>query len=93
MKALNDIQFGLTVITAYHGTSGKISGIMKHGADLKTKVFSNYDHALNTADNHYQAATACLNKVMHEHDKKFEIVAYSYNEKDTGYLFICKRID
>lgn len=93
MKNLDQIEFGLSVVTAYHGTSGKISGTMKHGMELKTKAFSNYDHALNSADNHYQAATACLNKVMHEHNKQFEIIAYSYNEKDTGYTFICKRIN
>lgn len=93
MKNLNEIEFGLSVVTAYNGNSGKISGTMKHGSGLRTKAFSNYDHALNTGDNHYQAAIACLNKVIHEHDKQFEIIAYSYNEKDTGYTFICKRIN
>jgi len=93
MKSLDQIEFGLSVVTAYHGTSGKISGTMKHGIELKTKAFSNYDHALSAADNHHQAATACLNKVMNDHNKKFEIIAYSYNEKDTGYSFICKRIN
>lgn len=93
MKSLDQIEFCLSVVTAYHGTSGKVSGTMKHGIELKTKAFSNYDHALNTADNHYQAAIACLNKVMNDHNKQFEIIAYSYNEKDTGYTFICKRIN
>lgn len=91
MKTLNEITFGLTVTTTYNGNSGKITAKMKHGSDSTTKVAVCYDHASSSNDNHYQAANACLNKVIHEYDKQFEIVAYSYNEKDTGYNFICKR--
>lgn len=91
MKTLNDITFGLTVTTTYNGTSGKITAKMKHGADSTTKAFTHYDHSLSSNENHFQAAIACLNKVSHEHDKQFDVIAYSYNEKETGYNFICQR--
>lgn len=91
MKTLNDIKFGLTVTTAYNGNSGKFTAKMKHGADTITKASVHYDHALSSSENHFQAAIACLNKVSHEHDKQFEIIAYTYNEKDTGFNFICQR--
>lgn len=91
MKTLNDITFGLTVTTAYNGISGKITAKMKHGSDITTKVAVHYDHAESSNENHYLAANACLNKIVHEYDKQFVIIAYSYNEKDTGFNFICKR--
>ena len=91
MKNVNDLTFGLTVTTSYNGNSGKITAKMKHGADTVTRASVHYDHALSSNENHFQAAIACLNKVAHEHEKQFEIIAYSYNEKDTGYNFICQR--
>ena len=91
MKTLNDITFGLTVTTTYNGTSGNITAKMKHGVSLVTRASVHYDHALSSNENHFQAAIACLNKVAHEHDKQFEVIAYSYNEKETGYNFICQR--
>lgn len=91
MKTLNDITFGLTVTTAYNGNSGKITAKMKHGADTVTRASVHYDHALSSNENHFQAAIACLSKVLHEHDKQFEVIAYSYNEKETGYNFVCQR--
>lgn len=91
MRTLNDITFGLTVTTTYNGNSSKITAKMKHGADTTTKVAVHYDHSLSSNENHFQAAIACLNKVAHEHDKQFDVIAYTYNEKDTGYNFICQR--
>lgn len=91
MKNVNDITFGLAVTTSYNGNSGKITAKMKHGPDIVTRVSVHYDLALSSNENHYQAAIACLNKVAHEHEKQFEIIAYSYNEKDTGYNFTCQR--
>ena len=91
MKTLNDITFGLTVTTTYNGTSGKITAKMKHGDSLVTKVSIPCDYALSSNENHFQATVACLNKVAHEYDKQFDVIAYSYREKEIGYNFICQR--
>lgn len=91
MKTLNDVAFGLTVTTTYNGTSGKITATMKHAVSLAARASVHYDHALSSNENHFQAAIACLNKVGHEHEKHFEVIAYSYSEKETGFNFICQR--
>lgn len=90
---LNNIQFGLTITTAYLGTSGKIKATIKHGADEKDSVTMSYEHSLNSTDNHYSAANKLIHKMMDQHNKHFEVIAYSYNEKDTGYNFIVKRVN
>lgn len=91
MKTLSDVSFGLTVTTNYHGTSGKITATMKHGPSLVTRASVHYDHTLSSNENHFQAAIACLNKVAHEHDKQYDVIAFAYNENDTGFNFICQR--
>ena len=86
-----ETNFGLSVITAY--SNGKIAAKIKHGSDDKTSVKVSYDHAMSSTENHFNAAVKCLEKLSDEHNKKFEIVYYTYSEKDTGYLFIVKRIN
>ena len=86
-----DTNFGLAVITAYN--NGKITAKIKHGSDDKTSVKVSYDHAMSGTENNFNAAVTCLDKLLADHNKKFEIVYYTYSEKDTGYAFIVKRID
>ena len=90
MTTLNNITFGLNVVTKY--SNGKIIATMKHGNDIKTTVKMSYDHVLNTGDNHYTACLLCLEKVKQQEQKEFSVLSYSYNEKDDGYSFTCKRI-
>ena len=84
-----DLPFGLSIVTAY--SNGKITAKFTHGDKIKTSVRISYDQYYSTPENHMLAALKCLEKVEKEHDKKFEIVYYSYSEKDTGYSFICNR--
>lgn len=93
MNALNfdAITFGLNVITKY--SNGKITATMKHGNDIKTMVKMPYDHSLNTNENHYTACLLCLEKVNKQDGKMFTVLSYSYNEKDDGYSFTCKRVN
>lgn len=92
MNTLNfdNITFGLNVVTKY--SNGKIIATMKHGNDIKTTVKMSYDHSLNTGENHYTACLLCLEKVKKQDEKEFSVFCYSYNEKDDGYSFTCKRI-
>ena len=92
MTALNfnNITFGLNVVTKY--SNGKIIATMKHGNDTKTSVKMSYDHSLNTGENHYKACLLCLDKVSKQNGKEFNVMSYSYNEKDDGYSFTCKRV-
>lgn len=85
----NTLTFGLNVITKY--SNGKITATMKHGNDIKTSVKMSYDHSLNTGENHYKACLLCLEKVNQQDGKVFTVLSYSYNEKDDGYSFTCKR--
>lgn len=85
----NTLTFGLNVVTKY--SNGKITATMKHGNDIKTSVKMSYDHSLNTGENHYKACLLCLNKINEQDEKEFNVIAYSYNEKDDGYSFTCKR--
>ena len=91
MNTLNfdTITFGLNVVTKY--SNGKIIATMKHGNDIKTTVKMSYDHSLNTGENHYAACLLCLEKVNKQDEKEFSVLSYSYNEKDDGYSFTCKR--
>lgn len=84
------VPFGLTVITKY--TNGKITAKLAHGIDLKTTVRVSYDHGLNSNENHIVAALTLIEKVKKEHNKSFEIVYSSYNEKDDGYAYILNRL-
>ena len=90
---MNNLQFGLTITTHYMGNSSKIKATIKHGNYDKTSNTVSYDHSLSSVENHHLAATQLINKMIHLHDKQFEIIAYSYNEKDTGYNFIVKRVN
>ncbi len=83
------IPFGLNVVTKY--SNGKIIATMKHGNDIKTTVRMSYDHSLNIGGNHYTACLLCLEKVKKQDEKEFSVLCYSYNEKDDGYSFTCKR--
>lgn len=85
----NVLTFGLNVVTKY--SNGKIIATMKHGNDTKTSVKMLYDHSLNTGENHYTACLLCLEKVKNQDEKEFSVLCYSYNEKDDGYSFTCKR--
>ena len=85
----NTLTFGLNVVTKY--SNGKITATMKHGNDIKTSVKMSYDHALSTGENHYKACLLCLEKVNKQDGKEFFVMCYSYNEKDDGYSFTCKR--
>ena len=85
----NNLTFGLNVVTKY--SNGKITATMKHGNDMKTSVKMSYDHSLSTGENHYKACLLCLEKVNKQDGKEFIVIAYSYNEKDDGYSFTCKR--
>ena len=85
----NAIPFGLNVVTKY--SNGKIIATMKHGNDVKTTVKMSYDHSLSTGGNHYTACLLCLEKVKQQYEKEFSVLCYSYNEKDNGYSFTCKR--
>ena len=85
----NSLIFGLNVVTKY--SNGKITATMKHGNDIKTSVKMSYDHSLNTGENHYKACLLCLEKVNKQDGKEFNVIAYSYNEKDDGYSFTCNR--
>lgn len=91
VQTINDLNlpFGLSIITKYSCNS--VTATLKHGCDTVTKVKVSYNCQLNASDAHLQAALKCLEKVKAEHDKEFEIVYYSYNEKDTGYCFIINR--
>lgn len=84
-----NLPFGLSIITKY--SCNTVTATLKHGDNILTKVKVSYNCQLNTGDAHLQAALKCLEKVKAEHDKEFEIVYYSYNEKDTGYCFIINR--
>ena len=85
----NTLTFGLNVVTKY--SNGKITATMKHGNDIKTSVKMSYDHGLNTGENHYKACLLCLDKVSKQDEKVFTVLSNSYNEKDDGYSFTCKR--
>ena len=85
----NSLTFGLNVVTKY--SNGKIIATMKHGNDTKTSVKMSYDHSLNAGENHYKACLLCLEKVRQQEGKEFIVMCYSYNEKDDGYSFTCKR--
>ena len=86
-----DLPFGLSVVTAYN--NGKITAKFTHGDKIKTSVKVSYNQYYSTPENHMIVALKCLEKVEKEHNKEFEIVYYSYSEKDTGYSFVCKRIN
>ncbi|MEG2707278.1 MAG: hypothetical protein RR959_08035 [Erysipelotrichaceae bacterium] len=90
INSLN-LPFGLAIITKY--SCNNVTATLKHGCDIITKAKVSYDCQLNSSDAHLQAALKCLEKVKTEHEKEFEIVYYTYNEKDTGYSFIVKRIN
>ena len=90
MNTLNNITFGLNVVTKY--SNGKIIATMKHGNDIKTTIKMSYNHSLNAGVNHYAACLLCLEKVKQQDQKEFSVLSYSYNEKDDGYSFTCKRI-
>ena len=51
MNALNNITFGLNVVTKY--SNGKIIATMKHGNDIKTSVKMYFDQFLSTVEIHY----------------------------------------
>ncbi len=85
----NALTFGLNVVTKY--SNGKITATMKHGNDIKTTVKMSYDHSFSTGENHYTACLLCLEKVKNQDQKEFSVLCYSYNEKDDGYSFTCKR--
>lgn len=89
MTNFNDLNFGLNVVTKY--SNGKITATMKHGMESKTMVKMSYDHSLNTGENHYKACLLCLDEVKKQHEKDFNVISYSYNEKDDGYSFTCQR--
>ena len=89
MKNFNELSFGLNVVTKYN--NGKIIATMKHGNNIKTTIKMSYDHSLNTGENHYAACLLCLDKVKQQHEKEFDVLSYSYNEKDDGYSFTCHR--
>ena len=89
MKNFNELSFGLNVVTKYG--NGKITAAIKHGNDAKTSVKMSYDHSLNTGENHYAACLLCLDKVKQQDEKEFDVLSYSYNEKDDGYSFTCHR--
>ena len=89
MQAFQCLNFGLNVVTKY--SNGKITATIKHGNDSKTVIRVSYDHALNTGENHFKACLTCLEKVNQQENKIFETICYSYNEKDDGYSFTCKR--
>ena len=86
----NSITFGLNVVTKY--SNGKIIATMIHGNNIKTTIKMPYNHSLNTGENHFTACLLCLEKVKHQGEKEFSVLCYSYNEKDDGYSFTCKRI-
>ena len=90
MNTLDSITFGLNVVTKY--SNGKIKATMKRGNDIKTTIKMSYDHSLSTGENHYAACLLCLEKVKQQDTKEFSVLSYSYNEKDDGYSFTCKRI-
>ena len=90
MKNFNELSFGLNVVTKY--SNGKITATIKHGSDAKTTVKMSYDHSLSTGENHYTACLLCLEKVKKQDTKDFSVICYSYNEKDDGYSFTCKRV-
>ena len=89
MTTFNAITFGLNVVTKY--SNGKITATMKHCNDEKTSVKMSYDHSLNTGENHFTACLLCLDKVKQQDKKEFSVLCYSYNEKNDGYSFTCKR--
>ena len=89
MKTLSEISFGLPVTTTY--SNGKITATLLHGNETKTRKRVSYNHSLNQGDNHYAACLAVLEKVKAEEGKDFEVVAYTYSEKGTGYTFTCHR--
>ena len=89
IQNFNAITFGLNVITKY--SNGKIIATMKYGNDIKTTVKMSYDHSLNIGENHFTACLLCLEKVKQQDEKDFSVLCYSYNEKDDGYSFTCKR--
>ena len=86
----NNLTFGLNVVTKYN--NGKITATMKHGNDIKTSIKMSYDHGLSTGENHYKACLLCLDKISKQDEKEFNVMSYSYNEKDNGYSFTCKRV-
>ena len=87
----NNLTFGLNVVTKY--SNGKITATMKHGNDTKTSFKMPYDHSLSTGENHYKACLLCLDKVNQQDEKTFIVLSYSYNERDDGYSFTCKRVN
>ena len=89
MNTLDSITFGLNVVTKY--SNDKIIATMKHGNGIKTTIKMSYDRGLNTGENHYTACLLCLEKVKQQDTKEFSVLSYSYNEKDNGYSFTCKR--
>ena len=89
-SCFHTLTFGLNVVTKY--SNGKITATMKHDNDEKTLVKMSYDHSLNTGENHFTACLLCLEKVNKQDQKEFSVLSYSYNEKDDGYSFTCKRI-
>ena len=89
MKNFSELSFGLNVVTK--DNNGKITATIKHGSDVKTTVKMSYDHSLNTGENHYTACLLCLDKVNQQDEKDFDVLIYSYNEKDDGYSFTCHR--
>jgi len=91
MNTLNfsAITFGLNVVTKY--SKGEVIATMKHGNDIKTTVRMSDDHSLSTCENHYAACLLCLEKVKKQNEKDFSVLCCSYNEKDDGYSFTCKR--
>ena len=90
MNTLDSITFGLNVVTKY--SNGEIIATMKHGINIKTTIKMSYNHNLTTGVNHYAACLLCLEKVKKQDEKEFSVLCYSYNEKDDGYSFTCKRI-
>ena len=89
IQNFNALTFGLNIVTKY--SNGKITATMKHGNDIKTTVRMSYDYSLSTGENHYAACLLCLEKVKNQEEKDFSVLCYSYNEKDDGYSFTCKR--
>ena len=89
MNTLDSITFGLNVVTKY--SNDKIIATMKHGNGIKTTIKMSYDRGLRPGENHRTACLLCLEKVKKQDEKEFSVLSYSYNEKDDGYSFTCKR--
>lgn len=85
-----NLPFNLSVVTKY--SNGKITASMYPLIEVKESVRVEYKCALSGNENHLVSVVKLLEKIEVKHGKKYTVIGYTYNEKNTGYIYLVQEV-